>query len=123
MKCSACGKEIDEGFAYCPWCGSNVATTQEVANFKRIAAEEKLRDLRREEILLAVTGSLGLFGGLVFVVILFWVVPESWRPIPALIIGLIVFMIVLGAVCLPLSFRTYRKRQDLVKSLEKGRFE
>ena len=122
MKCSACGKEVDEGFAYCPWCGSNVATTQEIANFKQLAAEEKLRDLRREEILLAVAGSLGLFGGLVFVFFLVWIVPEL-RPLPAPLNGLIVLQIVIGVICLPLSYRYARKRQDLVKKLEKGRFE
>lgn len=122
MKCSACGKEVDEGFAYCPWCGSNAATTQEVANFRRIAAEEKLRDLRRQEILYAVAGSLGLFGGLAFVFLLVWIIPEL-RPLPAPLNGLTVFLIVMGVISLALSYRYARKRQDLVKKLEKGQFE
>jgi len=122
MKCSACGKEYDEGFAYCPWCGSSVASTQEAANFKRIAVEEKLRDLRRNEIWSAVAGSLGLFGGLVFIFLTVWEYPEL-RPLPALMIGIIVFMLVVGAVCIPLSYRYNRKRQDLLKKLEKGKSE
>lgn len=122
MKCSACGKEFDEGFAYCPWCGSKVTTNQEVANFKQIAVEEKLRDLRRNEIWSAVAGSLGLLGGLAFIVLVFWVLPEL-SPLPAFFIGLIVFLIVSGVICLPLSYRYGRKRQDLVKKLEKGKLE
>ena len=62
MKCSACGKEFDEGFAYCPWCGNNATTRDDVAALRRIAAEEKLRDLRRDEIGWGVVGALGLIG-------------------------------------------------------------
>ena len=122
MKCSACGKEFDEGFAYCPWCGSSVATNQEAANFKRIAAEEKLRDLRGKEIVLAIAGSIGLIGGLAFIAFDVWFVPEL-ELLDAPLIGLIVFMIVLGVVCLPLSNRYHRERQDLVKKLEKGKLD
>ncbi len=121
MKCSACGKGFDEGFAYCPWCGSSVATSQEAANFKRIAVEEKLRDLRHNEIGYAVVGSLGLFAGLAFMSVA-WIVPEL-KPFPAPLIGLIVFLLVLGAICLPLSFRYSGKRHDLLKNLEKGKSE
>ena len=122
MRCSVCGKEFDESFAYCPWCGSKAATDQEVANFKQIAVEEKLRDLRRNEVWSAVAGSLGLFGGLLFISLVLWVSPEV-RPIPALLIGLIILLLVIGVVCLLFSYRYGRKRQDLVKKLEKGKSE
>ena len=42
MKCSACGKEVGEGFAYCPSCGSKATTAEEATSAKRLAAEENM---------------------------------------------------------------------------------
>lgn len=122
MKCSTCGKEYDEGFAYCPWCGTSIASTQEAASFRQIAAKEKLRDLRRNEVWSGVAGGLGLGGGLLFLVLTLWVFPEL-KPLPAFMVGLIALLLVIGVICIPLSYRYSRKRQDLVKNLEKGRLE
>ena len=121
MQCSACGKEFNEDFAYCPWCGSKVATKQEIANFKQIDEEEKLRDLRRNEIWSAVAGSLGTFGSLAFIFLV--LIFQEVRPLPALLVGLIVLLFVIGIIGLIWSYQYSRKRQDLVKKLEKGKME
>jgi len=121
MQCSACGKKVNEDFAYCPWCGSKVATNEEIANFEQIAVEEELRDLRHNEIWSAVAGSLGTFGSLAFIFLV--LIFREVRRLPALLIGLIVLLFVIGVIGLIWSYQYSRKRQDLVKKLEKDKME
>ena len=126
MKCSACGKEFDEGFAYCPWCGNNATTRDDVAALRRIAAEEKLRDLRRDEIGWGVVGALGLIGGAVLVALIGTTWTAIGSPPADLAVGFTVgigLVFVLGIVGLVLSYRKSKQRKDFVSRLEKGKFE
>lgn len=123
MKCSACRKEFDEGCAYCPWCGNKTTPTEEVTSLRRIAAEKKLKDLRRYEVLWTVALAICAFGAIGLAVWISVIPPFRIELVPSPLIRLIFFLVVLGAVCYFLGRRSYRHRQDLVKRLEKGECE
>jgi len=121
MKCTACGKEFDEGFAYCPQCASKTSSTEEATSFRRLAAEEKLRDLRRGQIGWAVGAAFAFVWG-ISVFCTFFLTP-SWAQPPIAITALTVALFVVGIVCSLLSRRDSRQRHALMKKLEQGKFE
>lgn len=127
MKCPTCGKEIEEGFAYCPWCGSNAAKTEDVAAFKRIAVEEKLKNLRHSEIAYGVAGAIAFIAALIlfgFYTVLGWeAIANGPAKLTVVIIVGMVLLFVFGIGCLLLCVRRGKQRQDFVSKLEKGKLE
>jgi DNA-directed RNA polymerase subunit RPC12/RpoP len=77
MKCSACGKEVDENIAHCPWCGSQTMKSKQKMGWgksyvkqvafvetKKRTAEEKLRTHRLMEIIWAIILVASVCGGI-----------------------------------------------------------
>jgi len=104
-KCSNCGRGFHEGFAYCPSCGTKVTTAQDVSNSRRIAVEEKMRDLRHGEIAWAVVGGMAMCA-----TAFCWV----------LYFPLAVVAFILSIVFFALSIRYHRQRHHLITKLERG---
>jgi hypothetical protein len=126
MKCTACGKEFEEGFAYCPWCGSKTtttATTEEATRLKVLAVEEKLRTLRRGEKLSTILGGLCIFGG-GLTLFYYWLTTQRGSPAPSnWAVALAAVLFVLGVVSFSWARGYGRQADELVKKLEKGRPE
>ena len=126
MKCTACGKEFDEGFPYCPWCGSKSATTDDVATARRIATEEKLRDLRHSETAYGIVAVFSFIVGCGGVLARMFLA-EGWARAPAHLAALywigIAVLFVISIICLVITYRRGKQREGFVKKLEKGKLE
>lgn len=115
MKCPACGKQVDEGFAYCPWCGNKTATTEEQVGVeqllaKQLAVQEKLKRLRNEEIGWSVAMGVSLTISVLSLAFAFHIIIT------------VSFLVAFISSIFALRQAT-KQRQDLVKKLEQGKFE
>jgi NhaP-type Na+/H+ or K+/H+ antiporter len=124
MKCPDCGKEVDEGFPYCPWCGSKTVTKDDAATFRRIAVEEKLKDLRRDEISWAVIAVLSVIGGFVILGLrVHWADILAYTSLGDVLIVLGSVFVAFGIVAIVPCYRKGKQRKDFVSRLEKGKLE
>ncbi len=107
-RCPKCGKEVGEGFKYCPYCGAELSVDVKVI-------ELELEELRHKEKVALVMIGMGIAVGM-FACWLVEVTSYSYAFIPILIalcgLG---FIIVGGVAGVYYSF----KREKLMKSLKK----
>ena len=114
VKCPECGKEVSEGFTFCPHCGSRLAGEIEVLKIK-------IDELKHNEKMAWLAAILSIAFAFVmiylnwYITVSFPILIHSWTLGATLIIAIIVA--ILGSVCAVYAAYLSYKRSKLMERI------